>query len=340
MPKIFVEVKSIDEDLDGHHGQLKRYFTSTTSVSLGILTNGIEYRFFTDTSEINIQDDLPFFVAELDSIDNGLDILARFQKDVFSGEAIREFATELTYTEKMYDFLKLELDIRDGELSESFMRWLLSSKGMCESRVTANVVDHFRPIAKDALQKVLRSIVRRSVAAIDEGVSSSPVEDCQKEDNPKDVVSSPNDSEQDEVVKPSGNRKGIVTTDIELDSFAIIKKQFESSSLFDKEIYNPSIKKMSPLELGYKDTTGYFGVYFNKPSWWIVRLYLEVKVKWIAINIDPEEGRKLMPSHLEVLPKNSLGDFRVKVSGIEDLHALSHLIFAGFEKTIQDRMTN
>ena len=39
VPRIFIEVKAIDVVLDGHHGQLKRYFNSTPSVTLAILTN-------------------------------------------------------------------------------------------------------------------------------------------------------------------------------------------------------------------------------------------------------------------------------------------------------------
>ena len=225
-PQIYIEAKAYGEQLDGHHGQLKRYFCATPTVSLAILTNGSQYRFFTDTGEINIQDDKPFFVSDFDAVDQGLDVLARFQKSMFSGEAIREFATELTYTEKMVKFLKAELDVRDGELSENFVRWLLSAPDMYDGRVTANVLDRFKPIARDALQKVVRSIVRRSVAAIDEGVSSpQPIVNSQES-------SLETDTEKEYNTEVNGEdcpRKGIVTTEEELEAFAIIKKQFENS---------------------------------------------------------------------------------------------------------------
>ncbi len=42
VPRIYIEVKSVDFQLDGHQGQLARYFNSTSSVTLGIITNGIE----------------------------------------------------------------------------------------------------------------------------------------------------------------------------------------------------------------------------------------------------------------------------------------------------------
>jgi len=98
VPRIYIEVKAVDVALNGHEGQLARYFNATPSVSLAILTNGIEYRFFTDTGDPNIMDQTPFYTVKLDSVDQGLEILARFNKSIFSSPvAIRDFATELNY---------------------------------------------------------------------------------------------------------------------------------------------------------------------------------------------------------------------------------------------------
>ena len=44
-PLILIEAKSVHENLDNHNNQLVRYFT-VTDAKFGILTNGIEYRFF------------------------------------------------------------------------------------------------------------------------------------------------------------------------------------------------------------------------------------------------------------------------------------------------------
>lgn len=60
-PRIFFEVKPVHVTLDGHEGQLARYFNATTSVALAILTNGLEYQFFTDTGEPNLMDKVPFY---------------------------------------------------------------------------------------------------------------------------------------------------------------------------------------------------------------------------------------------------------------------------------------
>ncbi len=115
VPRIYVEVKSVDEPLDGHEGQLSRYFNATPTVSLAVLTNGIEYRFFTDTAEANVMDPRPFHTARFDALDQGLEVLARFQKSVFSPEAIREYARELNFTARIVDFLRDKLDLRDRD---------------------------------------------------------------------------------------------------------------------------------------------------------------------------------------------------------------------------------
>lgn len=341
-PKIFIEVKAYKENLDGHHGQLKRYFTAAQSVTLGVLTNGSEYRFFTDTGEINIQDDKPFFICNFEAIDQGLDIVARFQKDVFSGEAIREFATELNYTEKMIKFLRAELDVREKDLSEDLIRWILASPEMYDGRVTINVVERFKPIAKDALQKVIRSIVRRSVAAIDVGVSSpdedEPIENISEVKQAQEIQ----ETQQNEVtdVEESNDiclRKGIVTTEEELEAFSIIKRQFETSVIANGEIYDPAARQDVPIEIGYKDTTGYFSVYFNKPSWWNVRLSLDGRTKWVGIDIDADKGTELLPANFELLKPYSAASFRVKIDDVSQLNALNQLIIESFKKTINDR---
>ncbi len=42
VPRIYIEVKAVDVSLDGHEGQLARYFNATPSVSLAILTKGLK----------------------------------------------------------------------------------------------------------------------------------------------------------------------------------------------------------------------------------------------------------------------------------------------------------
>jgi predicted type IV restriction endonuclease len=62
-PVILIECKNIDADLDREHAsQLFRYF-SVTDAKIGILTNGIIYRFYTDLDSPNKMDDKSFLEA-------------------------------------------------------------------------------------------------------------------------------------------------------------------------------------------------------------------------------------------------------------------------------------
>ncbi|MBN2803017.1 MAG: type I restriction enzyme HsdR N-terminal domain-containing protein [Deltaproteobacteria bacterium] len=341
-PRIFIEVKALGEPLDGHHGQLKRYFMSTTSVSLGILTNGLEYRFFTDTGEPNIQDDEAFHIAKLDSVEQGLDVMARFQRDVFSAEAIREYATELKYTSKIINFLRKEIDVQDEDLSDEFVNWILKSPGIYEGgRVTAKILERFKPITKTALQRVTKEIVRRVLREIDHkverpvSVMPEPLQDEFDEETDAAIENSSTDiSNSDEA--PIRNR-GILTTDEELECFAIVKRIFENSIFATQLIYSSGDRKNVPIEIAYKDTTAYFGIYFNKPSWWNMRISVDSKIKWIGFDVDPELGKQLTPDRFEILAPTAYAQFRVQIESPQDLLTLSEVVHACFEKTIKDR---
>ena len=65
-------------------------------------------------------------------------VLARFQKSVFSPEAIREYARELNYTARIVDFLRDKLDLRDRAPSEDLVRWILASASIYDRRATGD----------------------------------------------------------------------------------------------------------------------------------------------------------------------------------------------------------
>lgn len=343
-PRAFMEVKPVDCVLDGHQGQLARYFNGMPSVSLAVLTNGVEYRFFTDTGEPNLLDPHPFFVLKLDGLDLGLDVLARFHKSVFSPGAIREYATELNYTARMMAFLRQELDLRSREPSDALVRWILSGEGMYEGRVVASVLERFRPIAKNALQMVLRDVVRRSVAALDEGVTSSSTRDVAEPVAPPPpapavVAPAPATGNSEPAPGEGGEAggRGIVTTQAEIAAFSILRAQFSQSALAKATVYDGAVRKEVPLEIAYKDTTIYFGVYFNKPAWWFCRLQLDGKQPWVAFNVDPAEASSLLPAGFALLPANTLGDVRVAIKGPDDLHTLNRIAYAAMVRTLEER---
>jgi hypothetical protein len=321
-PRVFVEVKAAGVPLDQHQGQLSRYFNAVPDVCLGILTNGAEYRFFTDTGEPNIMDARPFYTINIESVDVPFDVLARFHKANFSPESIRDFASELIFTSQLVAFLKDEVDLRGREPSESFIRWILGNAAMYEGRVTGSVVERFRPLVRNALQAVLRDIVRRSLVALDQGVGNPPVEPPQTVDAPPSALSS--DGHADAEVESARATRGVVTTEEETRAFSIIQEILLRGGISGRTIYDGSLKRAVPVSVEAKDTTGYFGVFLNKPTNWLVRLGLEGKQKWAGFDCDPGELRPLVTGLTE-LPPTAFARTRYALTTPDDMFVLERV---------------
>lgn len=327
VPNIYVEIKSVDTSLDGHQGQLARYFNATPTVTLGILTNGIEWRFFTDTIQPNVMDNQPFHIARFDSADSGLEVLPKFAKPQFSPETINEYATELLYTAKIADFFRSEIDLKDKLPSEYMIRWILKSPEMYDGVVNNNTIERFKAITKSAITRVIRGIVRRSVFALDE-------EAAKAEEQPSQEISEKTEPQLEQL---SEGESGIITTDNELKLFEEVKSIFIQAGFTRREIFDPAKRKNVPLEIGYKDTTVYFGIYLNKPSWWVIRAYVEARKPWVGFNLPQELTSKMILPTGTILPANSCANFRISIDSIEDIRAIKDIVITAINHTIQER---
>lgn len=87
-PSIIIEAKTVGEDLSKHYTQLFRYFSATES-KFAILTNGVEYWFYSDINEINKLDAHPFITLNLLGLDSySITSLEAFTKPNFDEFAI------------------------------------------------------------------------------------------------------------------------------------------------------------------------------------------------------------------------------------------------------------
>jgi len=79
---ILIEAKKYNSKLsDKEAGQLNGYFNNTKSSRIAVLTNGIEYRFYSDILLPNVIDSKPFFVFNLINYsDKDLETLIKFDK--------------------------------------------------------------------------------------------------------------------------------------------------------------------------------------------------------------------------------------------------------------------
>ncbi len=148
-PIILIECKHYTEDLNPHNSQLFRYF-HTTSAKFGLLTNGMEYRFYTDLVTPNKMDEKPFFEFKLTEIkDIEINELRKFHKTVFDLESISNTASDLKYLNELKILVQNEIT----NPNEEFVRYF--AKQVHSGMVTAKVIEQFSGLTKRVFSQVI-----------------------------------------------------------------------------------------------------------------------------------------------------------------------------------------
>jgi len=146
-PLFFVEAKEASRKLVGYDEQLADYFAKSPEAKLGILTNGVQWRFFTDVSHENVMDVEPFLKWDLFTEENPpLDFLTLLQKSQFNPQLIRTFAKQ-----KRNQNLLLNEISRLLEPSADFVRLAVSN--LETRKLTENVVESWKPVLAAAIQE-------------------------------------------------------------------------------------------------------------------------------------------------------------------------------------------
>jgi hypothetical protein len=124
---ILIEAKAVDVELDiSHVGQLYRYF-SVSKAQLGILTNGVEYWFFTDTKDKNIMDSEPFFKVSLEDLKEGeLERLWLFNKADYNIGAIKSIFQNINIELQVGEYLDSQIKCVDMD----FVRFIKGKLGI------------------------------------------------------------------------------------------------------------------------------------------------------------------------------------------------------------------
>ena len=202
-PIMLIEAKWSGEELDvNKEGQLLRYFNATPA-KIGILTNGHEYRFYTDLDQDNIMDLMPFLQFSICDINEQIvRELKRFTKTAFKIEEIASTASELKYTGAMKTYLMEQLT----EPSEDFVRHMASQ--VFNGRLTENAREKFKVITKKAFTQFVSDRVsdRLASALSEEKAANSPVE-----------------AEKTAPESETEPKSKIVTTQDEIDGYNIVK---------------------------------------------------------------------------------------------------------------------
>ena len=202
-PIILIEAKSATADLNEEHAsQLFRYF-SVTEARIGILTNGLQYRFHSDLEKTNHMDEKPFLIIDMLNFDTRpIAQLKKFTKAAFDVDRILSSANELKYKRE----IRLILESEYNQPSEDFVRHF--TRPVYSGSLRANVVAEFTEIVKQAFREFLNDkIAGRLQTAID---STAGSEGAGSEEAAVDA----------EVADSSD---GIETTEEELDGYYVVK---------------------------------------------------------------------------------------------------------------------
>jgi len=256
-PCILVECKHIGQNLNIHDGQLLRYF-HVSKAKFGILTNGQNYRFYTDLVEPNKMDEKPFLEFNITEIkDNQIEELKKFHKAYFDSESITNSASELKYTNELKHLIQQELNNPTPDFVKFF------AKQVYPSVVTQKVLDQFTNLTKKSIQQHISDLItdRLKTALVKE-------DEAVKEQEVIQAVAA-------ETAAAEASK--VVTTEEEVEGFMIVKTILR--------------QKIPVSRITYRDAQSYFAILLddnNRKT--ICRLYLGSGKKFIAtLDADKKE---------------------------------------------------
>ncbi len=243
-PFILIEAKSVNENLDNHNNQLVRYFT-VTDAKFGILTNGIEYRFFSDLDEKNRMDSTPFMVIDMLNLkERNKRDLERFARDQLNLDSILDMANRKKYTTGIKSVIKDEMQ----NPSDEFVKFFISQ--ITNKRATQGLIEEFKEYVRSSLSEIINDIANEKINSIKHELQA------QNQENSRD-------NDREEVANQ--------ISDDELEGYYIIR------SILSEVI--------SSNRIGYRNTNNYLNIVCDDSrKKWICFLYLKTASKYIAFN--------------------------------------------------------
>ncbi|NLR63322.1 restriction endonuclease [Chitinophaga varians] len=249
-PIILIECKCHTGPLNVHNAsQLFRYFHATKA-KFSILTNGIEYRFYTDLVEPNRMDEKPFFVFDIAEMkDTQIEELKKFHKTNFDFTKIVNTASELKYTNELKLLISQELNNPSPDFVKYFARQIYPGV------VTQKIVDQFTELTKKSFTQYINDIITdRLKSALTKEAENQKLETTTVEDD------SPLQEDEPK----------IFTTQEEIDGFLIVKS---------------ILRQIIPVHrIVYRDAQSYFSILLddnNRKT--ICRLYFNGAKKQVGL---------------------------------------------------------
>ncbi len=257
-PIIIIECKHWKENLDQHNSQLFRYFHATKT-RFALLTNGIHYRFYTDSEHANKMDNKPFFELDITKMkDNDVVEISKFHKSKFDINKIVTNASALKYTREIKKCISQELIEPSYEFTKLFANKVYSG------RLTEKVMLEFTNLVHKAFHQILSEKINdRLNSALNKEAETQQLDNI--------------------TIEEEAHNK-IITTDEELEGYRIVVAILRRKIAVDRIIY--------------RDTQSYFGILLDdnnrKP---LCRLHFNSSKKYIGIfDAAKKETKILIPT--------------------------------------------
>jgi len=249
------ECKHCGGDLSIRHAsQLFRYF-AVTDAKIGVLTNGIIYRFFTDLEAPNKMDEKPFFEVDmLDLNDTVVAELKKLSKPAFDLDELMTTAGELKYTREIKKHLAELLESPSDEFVKMFASKVFNGP------ITPGRREYFAGIMKRSFNQLVNDRIN---------------------DRLKSAMSGGGLSQAATAEEAVGEEKGLETSPEELEGFYLIKSILRGV--------------VDPSRIAHRDTLSYFGILLDdnnrKP---IARLHFNRPQKYIGV-FDEKKKEERIP---------------------------------------------
>jgi predicted type IV restriction endonuclease len=195
-PAILVECKHIGAPLTLENAsQLFRYFT-VTEARFAILTNGVDYRIYSDLESPNKMDSKPFFEFNMLNLDARIvSEIKKFSKATFNIDEILSNATELKYMKQIREVLESEIKSPTEDLVK-----LLTAR-VYSGRITGTITAQFTKLVHTALNEMIRDKINDRLKSAIDGtyVPTEPMPSGQDEEDA--IETTPEEFEGYHIVK-------------------------------------------------------------------------------------------------------------------------------------------
>jgi predicted type IV restriction endonuclease len=255
--------------LNGHASQLYRYFSVTTA-RVAILTNGIQYRFFTDLEEPNKMDSKPFMEVDiLELQDQLVQELRRLTKQHFNLDEVIANAGDLRFTRDIMRVLNEQLQSPSEDLVRFFASQVYTGK------LTQAVRDKFTIMTKRALNQFINDRINERLRSAMTDTLTPPAPAVTSATNAGDSSGSTDPTPAD-----------IVTTTEEIEAYFLVKSILRET--------------VDPRRIVYRDMQSYCGILLDnnnrKP---LCRLHFNRKQKYLGIFTSDKKEERVPISQLD-----------------------------------------